>query len=39
MGYVYGGSLNDYKTACLALASCDWLKWNGYDGMLFVVIF
>lgn len=39
MGYVYGGSLAAYKTACMGVAGCDWLKWNGYDGMLFVVVF
>ena len=39
MGYVYPGSLTRYKTACLNVPGCDWLKWNGYDGMLFVVNF
>ena len=39
MGYMYAGSLDAYKTACLGIAGCDWLKWNGYDGMLFVVVF
>ena len=39
MGYMYAGSLAAYKTACRTVAACDWLKWNGYDGMLFVVNF
>ena len=39
MGYMYAGSLAAYKTACMSVAGCDWLKWNGYDGMLFVVNF
>ena len=39
MGYMYAGSLDAYKTACLGIAGCDWLKWNGYDGMVFVVVF
>lgn len=39
MGYLYAGSLSAYKTACMSVAGCDWLKWVGYDGMLFVVNF
>ena len=39
MGYLYAGSLATYKAACMETPGCDWLKWLGYDGMLFVVNF
>jgi hypothetical protein len=39
LGYYYQTGFAAYKTACLAEAACDWLSWNGYDGMLFVVNF
>ena len=38
-GYHYQTGMADVKTACLSDPLCDWLAWNGYDGMLFVVNF
>jgi len=38
MGYVYVRGLDSYRSACLNDPTCDYTRWNGYDGMVFTLI-